>query len=230
VNGLVYFDQVSLLPASHLLLVTVGIFILLGGVWAVSFLAVNGMWSGGDDVDASLIEDGITDESSLPDSNPTPASPATEMPGRERARSHTIASETAISSPPPSPRISRRRSHNHHPSQTLSGIVVPVSPPSAPVPAPIFSIGLSPMSPGFALVPRERRRCVSGQSGGDAWEDVIRGARTRQSASDGYAVTGDEVERGGEEGAIGEDERETGSNVGRARARWKRVRTLILGQ
>ncbi|KAI9063080.1 hypothetical protein FKP32DRAFT_1628753 [Trametes sanguinea] len=37
VNGLVYFDQFSLLPVSHLLLVGLGIVILLSGVWIISF-------------------------------------------------------------------------------------------------------------------------------------------------------------------------------------------------
>ena len=36
-NGLVYFDQFSLLPTSHLLLVVLGMAILLAGVWIVSF-------------------------------------------------------------------------------------------------------------------------------------------------------------------------------------------------
>lgn len=36
VNGLVYFDQFSLIPPVHLGLVILGIFVLLGGVWVVS--------------------------------------------------------------------------------------------------------------------------------------------------------------------------------------------------
>ncbi|RPD62923.1 hypothetical protein L227DRAFT_572788 [Lentinus tigrinus ALCF2SS1-6] len=37
VNGLVYFDQFSMLSTTHLLLVLLGIVILLGGVWVISF-------------------------------------------------------------------------------------------------------------------------------------------------------------------------------------------------
>ena len=230
VNGLVYFDQISLLPTSHLLLVTLGIFILLGGVWAVSLQAVNiGTWSGGDDMEVSSIRDGIVDECSPPESNPALAFPAAEMPEGEHALSHNITSEPAILSPPVSPRTPRLRLHHHHPGQSLSGIVAPVSPPPAPVPAPGFSIGLSPASPGFALVPRERRRCVSGQSGGDAWDEVIRRTRMRRTVSDGYAVAGDDVERNHEAGAVGEDERDTGK-VGQARGRWKWLRTLVRGR
>ena len=47
-NGLVYFDQVSLLPTTHLL-VMLGIVVLLGGVWAVQAVNVDA-WSGGDEV------------------------------------------------------------------------------------------------------------------------------------------------------------------------------------
>ncbi|TFY50268.1 hypothetical protein EVG20_g11618, partial [Dentipellis fragilis] len=43
VNGLVYFDQFSLLPTTHLILVIVGIAVLLGGVWVVSFQAGSGV-------------------------------------------------------------------------------------------------------------------------------------------------------------------------------------------
>jgi hypothetical protein len=71
VNGLVYFDQVSLLPTSHLLLVTVGMFTLLGGVWAVSLQAVNvGTWSEGDDVDL-LSKRGCLMKPSLPERDPS---------------------------------------------------------------------------------------------------------------------------------------------------------------
>ena len=37
VNGLIYFDQFSMLSTTHLLLVMLGMVILLAGVWIVSF-------------------------------------------------------------------------------------------------------------------------------------------------------------------------------------------------
>ncbi|KAF8807402.1 hypothetical protein BYT27DRAFT_7338106 [Phlegmacium glaucopus] len=54
VNGLVYFDQFSLIPPVHLGLVILGIFILLGGVWVVSIHSGGGgvdvgTWNEGDD-------------------------------------------------------------------------------------------------------------------------------------------------------------------------------------
>ncbi|KAH9982901.1 hypothetical protein BGW80DRAFT_1471555 [Lactifluus volemus] len=224
VNGLVYYDQVSLLPASHILLVTVGIFILLGGVWAVSFQAVNvGTWTGGDDVDVDVdvddIDDEIVNESALPDSH---LIPDVETP--ERLRSRIVSSESTLSSPPLSPRVSRGPSHHHHhhhhhPNQTLSGITIPISPPPGPLSAPGFSIGLSPASPGFALIPRERRR--------GSLDEVFRRMHTRRTVSESPVVAGDEVERDGEDGQTGEGEGDWGSA---ARARWRWVRTLVRGK
>ncbi|KAH9004016.1 hypothetical protein EDB86DRAFT_2798160 [Lactarius hatsudake] len=230
VNGLVYFDQVSLLPTANILLVTVGILILLGGVWAVSLQAVNvGTWSGeDDDVDVALLEGGATEGECIPattesDVNPT----SSESPERDRVRSHTDVSESAMS-PPQSPSIPRRRSH-HHAGQSALGVAAPVSSPPVPVPTPGFSIGLSPVSPGFALVPRERRRCASGQSGRDSWDDVMRRVRTRQVASDGDAVAGDDAEQGYEVG-VGQRDTGRGMIINRARARWRWVQGLVVGQ
>ena len=227
VNGLVYFDQVSLLPTSHLLLVTLGIVILLCGVWAVSLQAVNvGTWSGEDDVDVPLLEGDATDEVRVPDiaeSDVAPASP--EIPERDRARSNTVLSESAMS-PPPSPTM-RRRSH-HYAGQSALGVATVVSPP-LPVPTPGFSIGLSPASPGFALVPRERRRCTSGQSTRDSWDEVIRRSRLRQIVSESDAVVGDDVEQGNNAG-VEREETEDGRVINAARARWRWVRGLVLGQ
>ncbi|KAF4623904.1 hypothetical protein D9613_001803 [Agrocybe pediades] len=42
VNGLVYFDQFSLIPPLHLCLVVLGIIVLLGGVWVVSIQSGGG--------------------------------------------------------------------------------------------------------------------------------------------------------------------------------------------
>lgn len=228
VSGLVYFDQVSLLPTSHLRLVTLGIVILLCGVWAVSLQAVNvGTWSGEDDVDVPLLEGDATDEVRVADIAETNASPASPgIPERDRARSHTVVSEPAMS-PPPSPTISRRRSH-YHAGQSALGVTTVVSPP-VPVPTPGFSIGLSPVSPGFALVPRERRRCTSGQSTRDSWDDVIRRARLRQVVSENDAVIEGDVEQGNDAG-VEREETGDGRVINAARARWRWVRSLVLGQ
>ncbi|EIM83506.1 uncharacterized protein STEHIDRAFT_170767 [Stereum hirsutum FP-91666 SS1] len=216
VNGLVYFDQVSLLPTSHLLLVILGIAILLGGVWVVSFHAGPGVdvgsWNEEDEEDAlgldveggspmgildSLIveeplsddledlrtptyADNITDYGTGTDGAGTGTGRGRGKPLRPLAIDRQTASESQVH-PPHSPTQS--------PTSPTTGGTVPsrsmlsptrsrrrrtsvMSPGTehgtlAPPPAPGFSIGLSPVSPGFTLMPRERRkRVVSGSSGG----------------------------------------------------------------
>jgi len=220
VNGLVYFDQVSLLPASHLLLVTLGIFVLLGGVWAVSLQAVNiGTWSSESEVDVPLTEDEASDEDegALPESNLPSALPCPQTPEHGHARTH---SEPAMS-PPHSPLSPRRRPTRLYSGQVPFGGTMPVSSPPPPVHAPVFSIGLSPASPGFVLVPRERRRNVSG---GDRWDDVIRRVRMRRDAPGGNVLAGDET--------VGRslEDAEAGSNETTARGRWKWLQRLIVGR
>jgi hypothetical protein len=220
VNGLVYFDQVSLLPTTHLLLVILGIFILLGGVWAVSLQAVNiDTWSTGDEAEVPLIEDGATNEGSLPECIPTPAPPVSQSPEREHDRAH---SETPAS-PPLSPLSLRRRVTGMHVGHSTIGGTNPISPPSA-VHAPVFSIGLSPASPGFVLVPRERRKSTSAQPGGDPWVEAIRRVRSRRVVSDTNVLAGEEVERGIDQARSGENE-----NVD-SRGRWAWLRRLIVGR
>src|SRR5258708_21641535 len=58
VNGLVYFDQFSSISPLHLVLVSVGIAVLLGGVWFVS------IQSGGGGVDLGTWDEEIVDLSS----------------------------------------------------------------------------------------------------------------------------------------------------------------------
>ena len=214
-NGLVYFDQVSLLSTAHLLLVILGIFILLGGVWAVSLQAVNvDTWYGGDEVDVPLIEDGATDEGSLPECI---APPVPESPEREHVRAH---SESPVS-PPHSPLSLRRRVTHIHLGHSTIGGTIPISSPPSTVHAPVFSIGLSPASPGFVLVPRERRRSTSAQPGGDPWVDAIRRVRSRRVVSDTSALAGEEVERGIDHARSGEND---------SRGRWAWLRRLVVRQ
>jgi hypothetical protein len=221
VNSLVYFDQVSLLPITHLLLVILGIFILLGGVWAVSLQAVNiDTWYGGDEVDISLIEDDATDEGSLPECIPAPAPPVSQSPEREHVRAHS----ESPTSPPHSPLGVRRRATHVHLGHGTIGGTIPISSPPSGVHAPVFSIGLSPASPGFVLVPRERRRSTSAQPGGDPWVEAIRRVRSRRVVSDTNALAGEELERGIDQARSGENE-----NMD-SRGRWAWLRRLIVRQ
>jgi hypothetical protein len=192
VNGLVYFDQISLIPWSHLALVGLGMVILLGGVWVVS---VN---SGGGGVNVGTWRDEDSDESESDGSEACEGvSPDTRgRPGRDinilersaisesdasnyftldmqpQAASPGIQdcmslSQDASDRPNLSVRTSlqRRRQPNerrspvqqHHHHNSLS--------PQLPTALGVgFSIGISPASPGFVVVPRERRRRISGMS------------------------------------------------------------------
>ncbi|CDO71580.1 hypothetical protein BN946_scf184911.g50 [Trametes cinnabarina] len=227
VNGLVYFDQFSLLPVSHLLLVGLGMVILLSGVWIISFppgggsgVAISTWTEGestemeltGEDSDIEAQEDeheayadeplpmhehaqtetardrdraplglGLNIITEPPTPIPAPQlSPGLASPGRfkssaitgaERTRSRsTYTASTgqgtadALLSPPSSRR--RRRttlaSTSGAGSSSLSPphFTLPLSPSASGIGG--FTIGLSPISPGFSIVPRERRRRFTG--------------------------------------------------------------------
>lgn len=215
VNGLVYFDQFSLIPWNHLALVGLGIIILLGGVWVVSFN------SGGGGVNVGTWRDEDSEESESDGSEPCEeVSPDTRgRPGRDTivlGRSAISESDASsyfthdahprTTSPGPTRRIQdytalpqgasdrpnlnirtgaqRRRQatelrspvQQHHHHNTLS--------PQLPGTLGTgFSIGISPASPGFVVVPRERRRKVSGMS----MESQM---RRSQSEGDTFPVPG----------------------------------------
>ncbi|KAH9950349.1 hypothetical protein B0H21DRAFT_874997 [Amylocystis lapponica] len=267
-NSLVYFDQFALLSTAQLLFVLLGIFVLLAGVWVVSFPASGygidiGTWNEDEDTEledatgASPIRafaDSDSEESehethddeplpmhahrrahTLPAANeshslhivtqpPTPVEPELE-PARARSRTHAPLSpgegrsrSTFRPASTSSGSLAMARGHRR---STLGGAAASQSPPP-PFPNPLspststlagFSIGLSPVSPGFTLVPKERRR----RGGGGA---------VRRAVSEGDAGAEE-----GEEGAHGEDERGAllpgASQPRRAKARWRWVRNVF---
>ncbi|KAL0951193.1 hypothetical protein HGRIS_007921 [Hohenbuehelia grisea] len=69
VNGLVYFDQFSLIPPLHLALVVLGIFVLLGGVWVVSIQSGDGITDNEEWSD----EESLGSETDVPQEEPTKA-------------------------------------------------------------------------------------------------------------------------------------------------------------
>ncbi|KAL5518946.1 hypothetical protein ACEPAH_629 [Sanghuangporus vaninii] len=184
VNGLVYFDQFSLLSPLQLSLVSLGMVILLGGVWIVSFQAGSGRvdigtWQEGDEdiEEEEDEEDGVSIrppegyhspllapsglQSALSDSgmhHATPFSPHTitfptspDSTEHERQRSEGDLSQSLTLSPTTSrvrtsPQHQRRRPHRFSILQ----------PSDATMPGGSISIGLSPASPGFAIVPKRR--------------------------------------------------------------------------
>jgi len=253
VNGLVYFDQFSLIPPLYLGLVTLGIFVLLCGVWIVS------IQSGGGGVDVGtwneegiiLSEEDVALYSEPEDTQPREAVAMMRQQAPNQAKVQTgpvpmereTRSESSLPNIPPSdtiglglnagggadtrlsqstisttkgkrqraetqlyggPRMPSHRSrrspmvdfnepasssqlphartvsypHPGHPHHA------PLSPPHGHVPtlSTGFQIGLSPLSPGFTIAPRERRRRPSGfgivgPSFADVANDVVRARR-----------------------------------------------------
>lgn len=240
INGLVYFDQISELTELQLGLVSLGIMILLGGVWAVSVQQGGGIKEGAwveEDADEAEVErigafrdtfsgsehslEPILDGSRSLVISPNPVSDSATQdlfqdapprsPLEEPPRSPVSGSlprlhirtgsldahpHTHASSPPTSP---HRRSHTRPRYGTLLGAEAP---PGALV-TPGFSIGLSPVSPGFALIPRARRRL---------------GLR---SISEGFAAAGSS--NGSREGSGDAQE-------GSARRRWRWIKNIASSQ
>lgn len=190
VNGLVYFDQFALIPWNHLALVGLGIVILLGGVWVVSFNSggggVNvGTWrdedSDGSESDGSesceevspdvhsrpgrdtiLLERSAISESDASNYFTNDVHPQAMSPGpTRRIQDYMSLSQGSGDRPNLSVRtgVQRRRPTNEMRSPVQQHHHNVISPQ-----LPVFSIGISPASPGFVVVPRERRRRVSGLS------------------------------------------------------------------
>ncbi|KZT30582.1 hypothetical protein NEOLEDRAFT_1082700 [Neolentinus lepideus HHB14362 ss-1] len=225
INGLVYYDQFSLLSVLQLWLVSLGIIVLLAGVWVVSMYA----GAGGVDVGPWHEEEGEDDEAldeisteaytdeprSLlgevvvqePEPEADPLAQTLEIHA-EHARSQT---DTRVLSP--SIFLSPRR--GRHPTQSPASAdgnhTYPLSPS---LPMPSFSTGLSPVSPGFAVVPRERRRRVSGMGPGES----VRAFPMRRAVSDGdVSVRSPSTEEGASGG-----HRDADVSEGRRRWRWLR--------
>ncbi|KAG6900134.1 hypothetical protein C0993_002479 [Termitomyces sp. T159_Od127] len=195
VNGLVYFNQFSLISSLHLCLVALGTTILLGGVWIVS--VQSGVkeqdiktWSESDESDVDetstvnecssnveevphipstiefhsiAMERGTRSESDIPDLTRVDHS-AQELSEPPRFGScHYLSREriTSISSPS---RVNHRR------RTTFDEGVASAShrrPPLLPINTlgTGFQIGLSPISPGFAIQSQGRRMNGRGIAG-----------------------------------------------------------------
>ncbi|KAI0735152.1 hypothetical protein C8Q76DRAFT_791725 [Earliella scabrosa] len=282
VNGLVYFDQFSLLSTTHLLLVLLGISVLLAGVWVISFPPEGGrgvdigtwtegeppteLLATGDDSDIEAQDDETYEDEPLPMDNqahpesprgrsqaqlglglniitepPTPIpapqySPNPLSPTRSSrlrnplSRAHTRQqTDTALLSSPPrrsrstytastgaEPTISsvtdvqsgahtgrRRRRTTLEPGASVH-LSPPFQHPLSPGASAIggFSIGLSPMSPGFSIVPRERRRRPTGS--------IV----SQYNTANGAGAGGTSSVGGGSNGASGSGAPEGGDSHG----------------
>lgn len=265
VNGLVYFDQFSLIPPLHLGLVILGIFVLLGGVWVVSIQSGSPPGDGDAWSDEESVEGAISDlesETHYAECEPRmTAEPEEDRPPfarSTRSESHlnTFSSSPestvrsphstvsqplpgAVSQPTLRPSTSSRRRSQHLRAQTSTAYT---STPPAPNPVATlgagFQIGLSPVSPGFAIVPRERGRIVSGLNHAYGFGDVVddatrrrateRERRRRRTVSEGDARTRvmalERAELLSDGLPAGADEEE-GTRT-RAKARWRWLSTL----
>jgi hypothetical protein len=289
VNGLVYFDQFSLISPLHLGLVVVGIVVLLAGVWVVSIQA----GSGGVDVDRwqegeQPLSDDVAYISDVPEADaeqgvheagqsesllargrvPLTVSnshiPSSPIPRRQSLRIQTPILEDRVplpvtsSSPPYSPPGRRRtippdtslllsptRSSFRRRRQTATmqptDTQVSLSPPlgGGSVLGAGLSIGLGPMSPGFSIVPRDRRRRVSGlglpdgveYSGGQRRRTVSEGdlrQETNGSEQGGGISSGGDGDGDGGEANEGGDGLPVVENAGKKESRWKWVRRIFL--
>lgn len=153
--------------------------------------------------------------------------PPLPSPATSPRRPHTLAAppsptigldSSLVSSPP---RRRRRNTQQFHESMNLS-------PPS--IGPGGFSIGLSPLSPGFALVPRNRRITSGATAFADAVEDVMDvRSRRRRTYSEGDAgspsLFGSEGVDGSRSPPLrdGDRDRETG-DTRQTKGRWKWLR------
>lgn len=248
VNGLVYFDQFSYLSPLQLSLVSLGMVILLGGVWIVSsFAGLGGVdvgtWQEGDAVldDESASETGLSRPESLY---------AVERMSPRRLEASVSVSESApvdsgAFSPPAHtvafPTSPDTANHEHHEQLSQSLTLSPTSPggrsrrrrarfasllsPSESssstlgMPAGGFSIGLSPVSPGFAIVPK-------GRIGG--LRRIVQQATMRRTVSESDAAIG---ARPSGEGAVPDTHPvpEEVDRLGRVKAkvRWKWLESVF---
>jgi len=264
VNGLVYFDQFSLIPPLHLGLVILGIFVLLGGVWVVSIQSGSSSgedaWSDEESV-VSDVDSVVHSVEGHPRVPPGDDGPEREQEGRPPLARGT-RSESNLNNLSPSPEqslrsplstvsqplpsivsqptlrqgiASRRRSH-HLRAHTSA---YPASPP-APNPVATlgagFQIGLSPVSPGFAIVPRERGRIVSGLNHSYNFGDIVdqarrrdtdREQRRRRTVSEGDVRTRAEALERAEVLSLPEDEVDDETRTTAAKARWRWLSTLV---
>lgn len=303
VNGLVYFDQFSLISPLHLGLVVIGIVVLLAGVWVVSIQAGGGgidvdRWQEGDEpltdnvtyiseepeTDGRDIEEGVHEaDQSQPlligrrsESRPLGPVPMERQtvsdsqihgpPGRQSLRietptldgAPTLSLPDATSSPESSPtrrrrgetapdslllspssttRPRRRRRQTIQPTDSPHSYSPPLG--SGSVLGAGLSIGLGPMSPGFSIVPLDRRRRISGHGFADVVEQE-RGQRRRTVSEGDLRRSGEETNgpgegavdsggRGDETGGGAPVEETPGKNL-KAKMRWRWVRRIFMDQ
>lgn len=200
IDGLVFYDQFSRLKTHQIVLVSIGVGLLLFGVWVVSFVEPTGQggvdmgtWVEEDEGENSLLlsasHENFTEHPQSYHDDPIGQSPTRP----DMARSNTFPSPTSPKSPT-SPASTHRRRIRY-------GTLVPEL---APVNAPTgFSIGLGAASPGFVLRPEGfdgsghgEGRVRSRSEGARGIQEIMSGARTGNGAR-GLGILGADLENTG---------------------------------
>ena len=227
-----------------------GMAVLLGGVWVVSFNAGSGRvdvgtWQeGDDDLDAEEEVDQLHEpaprayfhsaplrlESTMSEPVDTTQSTAghTILPTSQQTTPHAV---DPVTSSPESPTHQRRQGSRRHRHSFFQLVDSSSSSSQLNLPAGGFSIGLSPVSPGFAIVPKRR---TSGL------RDLVRRAAMRRTVSDGDYSSGLLYENNGttdhpsdlnpNEHSGDEDYLSTQQRIDQSkRSRWGWLRRIILG-
>jgi hypothetical protein len=165
IDGLVFYDQFGRLAIYQIVLVSLGVLVLLVGVWVVS--AVQPTGQGGVDMGTWVEEEEEGDmefsetsplfrqyENDHSNSNDISESPTSTSPPLHYPQPNSAPATPTIHAPgvfddsnPPSPTLSMT---NKRRRRTRYGTLVPDLPQGAPTG---FSIGLGASSPGFVLRP-----------------------------------------------------------------------------
>ncbi|KAF8622455.1 hypothetical protein AX15_006978 [Amanita polypyramis BW_CC] len=173
VNGLVYFNQFSVIPLLHLFLVSVGIVVLLAGVWIISIQSetpIEDSASGTEDISEEEVavspvigplpmERATRSESSAIPNNAESSATVLPVGWERRAASHTFTQRRTLQKYP------THRATTPNIQLTTEGLLNNTLGAG-------FQIGLSPMSPGFEIVARKRRASMLTDEGSE-----VRGRR-----------------------------------------------------
>ncbi|KAF7310910.1 hypothetical protein HMN09_00634200 [Mycena chlorophos] len=235
-NGLIYFNQLSLIPPLHIGLVTVGMVVLLGGVWVVSIQSgsppseADGWSDSGSEVE-SVVRVEVADEEEDLERPPLSRSSRSES-SLNQTPQRALITDLSASQPLPAAVSApeglgyrRPRAANHLRAQTATYGGIP------PVPNPVtslgggFQIGLSPVSPGFSIVPRERGRVVSGFA--DVVEQTRRERRRRTVSESDVRARGSVAEQ---LSLLPDGDRSEAAGQNRARARWRWLFRRVAGR
>lgn len=191
-----FYDQFGRLKPYQIALVSIGVAILLLGVWVVSAIQPTGQ--GGVDVGTWVEEEDeleSTDESPLLGANESPRALESETDplGNPSVQTPVMLESTVLSNPlsPPTPLSPTTRSRFRHRGPRYGTLIPELVHPGAPTG---FSIGLGAASPGFVLRPGSMSLLFDGETSGSG---TFRRLRTRSEGPAGIEaiMRGDAAEQ-----------------------------------